>query len=69
VYRFNVSDFKWFDRTPASPNHMQWHFSNLLYNSVSSRAKVESVNPETGEYRIILTGTLDNEPFWFTPQP
>jgi hypothetical protein len=25
----------------------------------SCRAKVEAVNPETGEYRIVLQGTLD----------
>ena len=30
-------------------------------SSVNSRAKVELINPETGEYRIILQGTLDKE--------
>ena len=30
-------------------------------SSVNARAKVELINPETGEYRIVLHGTLDKE--------
>ena len=33
--------------------------STLVFSSVNTRAKVESCNPETGEYRIVLQGTLD----------
>jgi hypothetical protein len=33
--------------------------TEVLYNSTTCRCKVESVNPTTGEYRIVLQGTLD----------
>ena len=33
----------------------------MIMSSVNSRAKVEVINPETGEYRIVLQGTLDKE--------
>jgi len=29
--------------------------------STVCRAKVEAVNPDTGEYRVVLQGTLDRE--------
>ena len=65
--RFNFNDFKYFDRTPTSPQALNWNISNLMYSSVSCRAKVENCNTETGEYRIVLTGTLDLDPnFWNT---
>jgi hypothetical protein len=64
---FNFTDFKYFDRTPTSPQALNWNISNLMYSSVSCRAKVENCNTETGEYRIVLTGTLDLDPnFWNT---
>jgi hypothetical protein len=64
--RFNFNDFRHFERTPTSPHALNWNVSNLLYSSVSCRAKVESWNNETGEYRIVLTGTLDMDPnFWY----
>lgn len=64
--RFNFNDFRHFERTPTSPQALNWNVSNLLYSSVSCRAKVESCNTETGEYRIVLTGTLDMDPnFWY----
>jgi hypothetical protein len=33
----------------------------MLYNSTVARVKVEVVNPDTGEYRVVLQGTLDRE--------
>ena len=30
-------------------------------NSTVARAKVDAINPETGEYRVVLQGTLDRE--------
>jgi hypothetical protein len=47
------------ERTPSSPASLQWKLSDLLYNSTTCRAKVDSVNQTTGEYRIVLQGTLD----------
>ena len=35
--------------------------SHFCSEWVNARAKVELINPETGEYRIVLHGTLDKE--------
>lgn len=56
---FTYNDFRFLEKTPTSPKQMQWGISNLVYCSVNTKAKVESCNPETGEYRIVLQGTLD----------
>lgn len=33
----------------------------MIIDSTTCRAKVEAINPETGEYRVVLHGTLDKE--------
>ena len=40
----------------------------MIMSSVNARAKVELCNPETGEYRIILQGTLDKDETKFEKQ-
>jgi hypothetical protein len=49
------------ERTPASPSALSAGLWDVLSHSISSRAKVEGVNSETGEYRVVLQGTLDLE--------
>ena len=56
---FTYNDFRFLEKCPTSPKQMQWGISNLVYCSVNTKAKVENCNPETGEYRIVLQGTLD----------
>jgi len=56
---FTYNDFRCLEKCPTSPKNMQFGISNLVYCSVNTKAKVESCNPETGEYRIVLQGTLD----------
>jgi hypothetical protein len=63
--RFRYPNFPWVDKTPTSPAGLQHRITDLLYNSTTCRCKVESVNTETGEYRITLQGTLD----WEEPTP
>jgi len=63
--RFTYNDFRYLERCPTSTNYLQSHITNLVYSSVNTKAKIETVNPETGEYRIILQGTLD----WDYPWP
>jgi len=67
--KFTFNDFRTLEKCPTSPKMMQGSISCLVYSSVNSRAKVESCNPETGEYRIILQGTLDmdNPNYWYGP--
>ena len=50
------------ERTPASPSALSTGLWDVLSHSISSRVKVEGFNLETGEYRIVLQGTLDLEP-------
>ncbi len=49
------------ERTPTSPAALTHGLWEVLSNSVAAKAKVESCNVETGEYRIVLHGTLDLE--------
>jgi hypothetical protein len=59
MQRFNYHDFKTFEKSPTSPSALQYKLTELIYNSWNTRCKVDSVNPETGEYRVILQGTCD----------
>lgn len=59
MVKFRYQNFPVIERTPTSPAALQYRLTELLYNSTTCRAKVESVNPTTGEYRIVLQGTLD----------
>jgi hypothetical protein len=56
---FTYNDFPNLEKCPSSPSHMQVGISSLVFSSVNTKAKVEICNPETGEYRIVLQGTLD----------
>jgi len=47
------------ERTPASPKALSTGLWDVLSHSISTRAKVEGFNLETGEYRVVLQGTLD----------
>lgn len=57
--KFTFNDFRTLEKCPTSPSNMQACISNLVFSSVNTRAKVEICNVETGEYRIVLQGTLD----------
>jgi len=59
--RFNVHDFDNIERSPTSPYSLRNKINSMLNCSTYVRAKVDSVNPDTGEYRIVLQGTLEKE--------
>jgi hypothetical protein len=59
MYKFNFNDFRNIERTHMSPSYLQTKICDLVACSVSTKVKVDSVNPDTGEYRIVLHGTLD----------
>ena len=59
--RFRVHDLKSLEVKPASPGAMRSKLSEMIVNSTVCRAKIEAINPETGEYRIVLQGSLDKE--------
>jgi len=59
--RFRIQDMRGLERTPTSPGTLKSKIGELLFSSVNCTAKVETLNMETGEYRIVLQGTLDRE--------
>jgi hypothetical protein len=59
--RFHVHDVRLIENTPTSPASLRTKIGEMILNSTIARAKVEALNPETGEYRVVLQGTLDKE--------
>ena len=59
--RFRINDLSNLEVSPTSPGGLRSKIGDLLVHSISAAAKVEMVNRKTGEYRVILKGTLDNE--------
>lgn len=59
--RFNVDDFPLLEISPTSAAGLRNKLGEMLVSSTSARVRVESVNPQTGEYRVVLHGTLDLE--------
>ncbi len=59
--RFRIYDLNSIERSPTSPSSLRNKIGEMIMSSVNARAKVEIINPETGEYRIVLQGTLDKE--------
>jgi hypothetical protein len=59
--RISPTNLSAIERSPASPASLSRGVGELLTNSVAAKAKVDAYNWETGEYRVILQGTLDLE--------
>jgi len=64
--RFNISDLHSLEAAPSSPGGLRSKVGELIVGSTTCRAKVEAINSETGEYRIVLQGTLDQSTGRFT---
>ncbi len=59
--RFRIQDIHALENAPTSAGSLRSKVGEMIINSTNFRAKVDSVNPETWEYRIVLEGTLDRE--------
>jgi len=59
--RFHIQDIRTIENCPTSPANLKTKLGEMIMNSTTARAKVEACNPETGEYRVVLQGTLDRE--------
>jgi len=57
--RFRIQDLQSLERSPTSPGSLRLKIGELLVQSVNAVAEVEMIDRDTGEYRIILHGTLD----------
>jgi len=63
--RFNIQDFRTIETVPTSPAMLRAKIGEMILHSTVSKAKVEALNPDTGEYKVVLQGTLDKEvPKW-----
>jgi len=56
---FNVRDLEIIRNAKISSSTLKKQLGNMLQCSGNCRAIVESLNRETGEYRIVLQGTLE----------
>ena len=59
--RFRLSDFPTLESSPTSPAHLRSKIGELIIHSVSAAAQVEMIDRDSGEYRVVLEGTLDLE--------
>jgi hypothetical protein len=59
--RFKLTDLSTLEKSPTSPLTLRNKIGEMLFNSTQAVATVEIVNKETGEYRVVLQGTLDTE--------
>ncbi len=59
--RFRIQDLHALEIAPTSAGSLRSKVGEMIVNSTNFRAKVDSLNPETWEYRIVLEGTLDKE--------
>lgn len=59
--RFRIQDVHSVEHAPTSPGALRSKINAMIENSTTCKAKVEAINPETGEYRLILQGNLDRE--------
>jgi len=59
--RFRVSDIHMVETAPTSPGNLRNKLSEMILSSTTCRAKVDAINPETGEYRVVVQGTLGKE--------
>ena len=59
--RFRLDDFPLLESAPTSAAALRTKLGEMLISSTTARLRIESVNPQTGAYRIVLQGTLDTE--------
>lgn len=59
--RFRIQDIRSLERSPTAPGTLKNKLGELLFSSIDATARVEGFNLDTGEYRIVLQGTLDTE--------
>ncbi len=59
--RFHIHDLNGLEVKPTSPGAMRSKLNEMIVNSTVCRAKIESINTETGEYRVVLQGSIDKE--------
>ncbi len=59
MQKFSINEFQWLEQVPNSPASLTTRLSTVLYNSINCKCRVETMNPVTGEYRIVLQGNYN----------
>lgn len=59
--RFLINDIKTIENASTSPAMLRAKIGDMILHSTVATARVESINADTGEYRVVLQGTLDRE--------
>lgn len=59
--RFRMDDLKSIETAPTSPISLNNKLGGVILSSTQARCRVDSIDPDTGEYRVVLEGTLDRE--------
>ena len=59
--RFRIQDVRSIEISPTSPGTLKNKLGEMLFSSINATARVDGFNIDTGEYRIVLQGTLDKE--------
>jgi hypothetical protein len=59
--RFKIQDLRAVETAPGSPTDLSAKLGEMIQSSTNVRAKVESADAETGQYRVVLQGTLTKE--------
>ena len=59
--RFRLEDFPLLETSPTSAASLRRKLGEMLISSTSARIRIESVNVQTGQYQIVLQGTIDTE--------
>lgn len=57
----SVREFEKINGTQMSCTRLKKHLTEMLANSAQCKAILECINHDTGEYRIVLEGVLENE--------
>ena len=59
MYNFNIKDLEIIRNANITSSTLKRQINNMIQSSDNCRAIVESLDRDTGEYRIVLQGTLD----------
>ena len=62
--RFRIHDVRLLEGSSKSPADLRTQIGEMILNSTAARARVDAINPETGEYRVVLQGTLPTAGRW-----
>ena len=59
--KLSLNDIQTIEHTPTSSAALQTKIGTMIDRSTRCRARVETFDPDTGQYRIVLQGTLDSQ--------